>query len=65
MINPDVEYITCCIGIFDVAKEKQAQDIDSYHIRMCRNCGNNAFNHKVFFLPFFFIHKVRNTHIVI
>lgn len=45
--NVDAESITCCIGIFDVAKEKQAQDFDSYHICMCRNCGNNAFHHKV------------------
>lgn len=43
----DVEFITCCIGIFDVAKEEQAKDIDSYHICMCGNCGNHAFHHKV------------------
>ena len=49
MNNPDVEFITCCIGIFDVAKEKQTKNIDSHHLRMCWNCGNNAFNHKVFF----------------
>ncbi|KAI3677699.1 hypothetical protein L6452_36965 [Arctium lappa] len=44
----DVESATCCIGIFDVAKEKQAQDFDSYHICMCRNCGNNVIHHKLF-----------------
>lgn len=54
--NADAESITCCIGIFDVAKEKQAQDFDSYHICMCRNCGNNAFHLKV--CLFFFLHYI-------
>ncbi|KAK4434468.1 hypothetical protein Salat_0609600 [Sesamum alatum] len=42
-----VEYITCCIRLFNVTREKRAQDLDSYYIHMCRDCGNNAINHKL------------------
>ncbi|KAD6119162.1 hypothetical protein E3N88_10433 [Mikania micrantha] len=47
LMNPDVESIAFGIGISDVVKEEQAQNIDSTHICMCRICGNNAFHHKL------------------
>ncbi|CAL5332329.1 unnamed protein product [Camellia sinensis] len=45
--NLCVEYISCCIGILDVASEKQTQDFDSHNICMCRDSGYNALNHKL------------------
>ena len=51
------EYITCCFGVFDVASEEQAQDIDPYHIHVCRDCCDNAINNEVrFFLTYFLLH---------
>lgn len=49
-----VEYISCCVGIFDVASEKQTQDIDTHNIRVCRDSGYDAIHHKVCF-PYCFV----------
>lgn len=42
-----VEYFPCCIGIFDVASQKQTEDVDSHNICMCWDCCNHAIYYKV------------------
>lgn len=45
-------YISRCIGVFDVAQKKQAEDVDSDNILVCWDSGHHAIYHKVCLILF-------------